>query len=88
MCTVCTIAGVSAEAPYCLPMPLHCPPAKWMLDAGVVVARERPDLEQQRNELVVKSAENKKALQEIEDKILEVRVTEAHLCACSPTVHA
>ncbi len=40
--------------------------------AGVVVARERPDLEQQRNELVVKSAENKKALQEIEDKILEV----------------
>ncbi len=36
------------------------------------MARERPDLEQQRNELVVKSAENKKALQEIEDKILEV----------------
>lgn len=45
--------------------------APW-LHAGVVVARERPDLEQQRNELVVKSAENKKALQEIEDKILEV----------------
>lgn len=62
-------------------MPLHCPLSQWMLDAGVVVARERPDLEQQRNELVVKSAENKKALQEIEDKILEVGSPEFHLCA-------
>lgn len=39
---------------------------------GVVVAKERPDLEEQRNELVVQSADNKRKLKEIEDKILEV----------------
>ena len=39
--------------------------------AGVVVAKERPDLEEQRNELVVQSADNKRKLKEIEDKILE-----------------
>eukprot|EP00898_Chlorokybus_atmophyticus_P003847 jgi/Chlat1/4463/Chrsp29S04567 len=39
---------------------------------GVVVAKERPDLEQQKNELVVQGAENKRKLKEIEDKILEV----------------
>lgn len=38
---------------------------------GVVVAKERPDLEEQRNELVVQSADNKRKLKEIEDKILE-----------------
>ena len=31
----------------------------------------RPELEQERNDLIVQSAENKKALKEIEDKILE-----------------
>ena len=40
--------------------------------AGVVVAKERPDLEEQRNELVVQYAFNKRKLKEIEDKILEV----------------
>jgi hypothetical protein len=39
---------------------------------GVVVAAERPDLEEQRNELVVQSAANGRKLSEIEDKILEV----------------
>ncbi|MCO5581018.1 hypothetical protein L7F22_034894 [Adiantum nelumboides] len=39
---------------------------------GVVVARERPDLEQQKNELVVQSAENKKRLKALEDQILLV----------------
>ncbi|KAI5062354.1 hypothetical protein GOP47_0022893 [Adiantum capillus-veneris] len=39
---------------------------------GVVVARERPDLEQQKNELVVQSAENKKRLKQLEDQILQV----------------
>lgn len=39
---------------------------------GVVVANERPDLEEQRNELVVQSAENARKLKEIEDQILEV----------------
>ena len=41
-------------------------------NVGVVVAKERPDLEEQRNELVVQSADNKRRLKEIEDKILEV----------------
>ena len=39
---------------------------------GVVVAEERPDLEEQRSELVVQSASNKKRLKEIEDEILHV----------------
>ncbi|KAK3267509.1 hypothetical protein CYMTET_23939 [Cymbomonas tetramitiformis] len=39
---------------------------------GVVVAKERPDLEEQKNQLVVEGAENKRKLKEIEDKILEV----------------
>ena len=39
---------------------------------GVVVAEERPELEEQRQELVITSAENKKRLKEIEDKILHV----------------
>ena len=37
---------------------------------GVVVAEERPDLESQRQELVVTSADNKRRLKEIEDRIL------------------
>ncbi|XP_041978336.1 dynein axonemal heavy chain 3 [Aricia agestis] len=39
---------------------------------GTVVARERPDLEQHKNELIVQSAHNKRLLNDIEDKILEV----------------
>ena len=39
---------------------------------GVVVAKERPDLEEAKNNLVIQSAANKKKLKEIEDKILEV----------------
>uniref|UniRef100_U3K1D6 Dynein axonemal heavy chain 12 n=1 Tax=Ficedula albicollis TaxID=59894 RepID=U3K1D6_FICAL len=38
---------------------------------GIVVAEERPDLEEERNALIVQSAANKKNLQEIEKKILE-----------------
>ncbi|XP_017568229.2 dynein heavy chain 12, axonemal isoform X1 [Pygocentrus nattereri] len=38
---------------------------------GIVVAKERPELEEERNALVVQSAANKKQLKEIEDKILE-----------------
>lgn len=41
----------------------------------VVVAEERPDLESQRQALVVESAENKGKLKEIEDKILHVLST-------------
>nr|XP_033343017.1 dynein heavy chain 7, axonemal [Megalopta genalis] len=39
---------------------------------GIVVAKERPDLEAQKNRLIVQGAANKKMLKEIEDKILEV----------------
>ncbi|KAJ7406929.1 dynein heavy chain 12, axonemal isoform X7 [Willisornis vidua] len=38
---------------------------------GIVVAEERPDLEEERNALIIQSAANKKSLQEIEKKILE-----------------
>ncbi|KAK3752205.1 hypothetical protein QZH41_008046 [Actinostola sp. cb2023] len=38
---------------------------------GIVVAKERPDLEGERQALIVQSAANKKQLKEIEDKILE-----------------
>ncbi|XP_072136530.1 dynein axonemal heavy chain 12 isoform X2 [Mobula birostris] len=38
---------------------------------GIVVAKERPELEHERNALIVQSASNKKQLKEIEDKILE-----------------
>jgi dynein heavy chain len=39
---------------------------------GIVVSQERPDLEEQRNVLIVESAENKRQLKEIEDKILHI----------------
>ncbi len=39
---------------------------------GVVVATERPDLEEQKAALVVQGADNKRRLKEIEDRILEV----------------
>lgn len=39
---------------------------------GIVVAKERPELEEKKNVLIVESAANKKKLKEIEDQILEV----------------
>lgn len=39
---------------------------------GIVVAQERPDLEEQKNKLIVQSARNKALLKEIEDKILHI----------------
>ncbi|XP_050428284.1 dynein axonemal heavy chain 3-like [Adelges cooleyi] len=39
---------------------------------GIVVAKERPQLEEKKNELIIESAQNKKLLKEIEDKILFV----------------
>lgn len=39
---------------------------------GIVVAKERPDLEEEKNKLIVVGAENKKKLKEIEDQILRV----------------
>ncbi|XP_044001453.1 dynein axonemal heavy chain 7-like [Aphidius gifuensis] len=39
---------------------------------GIVVAKERPDLESEKNSLIIQGAINKKLLKETEDKILEV----------------
>ncbi|KXS15928.1 hypothetical protein M427DRAFT_111568 [Gonapodya prolifera JEL478] len=39
---------------------------------GIVIAKERPELEEVKNQLLLQSADNKRQLQEIEDKILEV----------------
>lgn len=39
---------------------------------GIVAAKEKPELEEKKNELILASAANKKQLKEIEDKILEV----------------
>ena len=42
---------------------------------GVVVAKEKPELEQQKNQLIIEGAENKRKLKEIEDKILHILST-------------
>jgi hypothetical protein len=42
---------------------------------GIAVAKERPDLEEKKNEIIVESASNKRQLKDIEDKILEVLST-------------
>jgi dynein heavy chain len=39
---------------------------------GIVAAKEKPELEEKKNELILESAANQKQLKEIEDKILEV----------------
>ncbi|XP_076449948.1 dynein axonemal heavy chain 7-like [Babylonia areolata] len=39
---------------------------------GIVVAKERPELEEEKNSLILQGAENKRQLKEIEDKILKV----------------
>ena len=39
---------------------------------GLVAAKEKPALEQKKNELIMESARNKRQLKEIEDKILQV----------------
>jgi dynein heavy chain len=39
---------------------------------GIVAAKERPELEEEKNKLVVTSANNKRQLKEIEDKILAI----------------
>jgi dynein heavy chain len=36
---------------------------------GIVVLKERPDLEEEKTQLILQSAENKKKLKEIEDKV-------------------
>ncbi|XP_066284547.1 dynein axonemal heavy chain 3-like isoform X3 [Branchiostoma lanceolatum] len=42
---------------------------------GIVAAKEKPKLEEEKSELILEGARNKKLLKEIEDKILEVLAT-------------
>jgi len=42
---------------------------------GIVVGKERPDLEEKKNELILESVSNKRLLKDIEDKILEILST-------------
>ncbi|KAI8904079.1 dynein heavy chain and region D6 of dynein motor-domain-containing protein [Gorgonomyces haynaldii] len=46
---------------------------------GIVAAKERPELEEEKNRLVISSANNKKQLKEIEDTILQILSTSANL---------
>ncbi|XP_069141245.1 dynein axonemal heavy chain 3-like isoform X4 [Argopecten irradians] len=39
---------------------------------GIVAAKEKPELEEKKNQLILESAHNRRQLKEIEDKILEV----------------
>ncbi|KAJ1569606.1 Dynein heavy chain 12, axonemal [Cladochytrium tenue] len=39
---------------------------------GIVVAKERPELEEEKTQLILQSAENNKKLKEIEDQILQI----------------
>ena len=39
---------------------------------GILAAEEKPELEEMKNTLIVESANNKKQLKDIEDKILKV----------------
>ena len=49
---------------------------------GIVAAKERPQLEEKKNELILEGAVNKKKLKEIEDQILEVLSSE--VCIMKP----
>jgi len=42
---------------------------------GTVAAKEKPALEEKKNQLIVEGAKNKRHLKEIEDKILQVLST-------------
>ncbi len=46
---------------------------------GIAVAKERPDLEAQKNQLIIQGAQNKQMLKEIEDKTLEVLSQEGNI---------
>jgi len=51
---------------------------------GIVAAKEKPELEEKKNELIIESAANKKKLKEIEDEILRVLST-SEVCCCPMT---
>lgn len=50
---------------------------------SIVAAKEKPELEEQKNNLIIQSAENKKKQKEIEDTILEVLSSSAVSCVRS-----
>lgn len=52
---------------------------------GIVAAKEKPELEEKKNALILTSARNKRQLKEIEDKILEVLSTSQVSCRVVPT---
>lgn len=43
---------------------------------GVIVSRERPDVEAEKNQLIIQKADTKRSLTEEEDKILEILTAE------------
>lgn len=49
---------------------------------GIVAAKEKPELEEQKNQLILESAKNRRQLKEIEDKILEV-LSSSKVCRTS-----
>ncbi|KAI8910835.1 dynein heavy chain and region D6 of dynein motor-domain-containing protein, partial [Gorgonomyces haynaldii] len=46
---------------------------------GFVVAKERPELEEEKTQLILQSAENKKKLKEIEDQILQILSSDGNI---------
>ena len=50
---------------------------------GIVAAKEKPQLEEQKNQLILESARTRRQLKEIEDKILEVLSASQVLILCS-----
>jgi dynein heavy chain len=46
---------------------------------GIAVAKEKPELEEQKNQLIIQGAKNKQQLKEIEDKTLEVLSQEGNI---------
>ncbi|KAM6924384.1 dynein axonemal heavy chain 12 [Xenentodon cancila] len=55
---------------------------------GIVVAKERPEQEEERNMLILQSAENKKQLKETEDKILEtLQSSEGNILEDETAIH-
>ena len=45
---------------------------------GIVAAKEKPELEEKKNILIIEGAANEKKLKEIEDQILEVLSAEVY----------
>jgi len=55
---------------------------------GIVAAKEKPELEEKKNELIVESAANKKKLKEIEDEILHVLSSSEVCCLIAGSGHS